>query len=290
MISFVNKNNRFKKAKAFLLLTVVICISSSCKKMLDVGSDRLAPEEVQWSNLQDTRSGLMGIYGLTRAALADNNAHWLWGELRMGDFTATNRSDLKAIVGSNLNASYPLMQDISNWRRFYAVINSASLFIERSGEVLKKDPRYSVPNNKVDVAQARALRAFAYFYIARIWGDVPLITSSHDGNFEMKPRTAQSKVLGYAESELIAAAKDLPYVYGVDGDPILPGLYYGYSNGRWTGSLFTKLSAYALLAHISAWQSHYIDTSVYTDFIMQNYAKARADYYDFESHCFRWIL
>lgn len=278
MISFVKKNNRFKKAPAFLLLAVIICISSSCKKMLDVDSSRLAPEEVQWSNLQDTRSGLMGIYGLTRAALADNNAHWLWGELRKGDFTATSRSDLKAIVGSNLNASFPLMQDLTNWRRFYAVVNSASLFIERSGEVLKKDPRYSVAVNKVDVAQARALRAFAYFYMARIWGDVPLITSSHDGNFEMKPRSSQSKVLGYAESELIAAAKDLPYVYGVDSDPILPGLYYGYGNGRWAGCLFTKLSAYAVLAHISAWQSHYIDAAVYTDFIMQNYAKANADY------------
>lgn len=278
MISFVNKNTRLKKAVSFLLFGALFSVNLSCKKMLDVDSTRLAAEEVHWSNLQDTRSGLMGIYGLTRAALADNNAHWLWGELRDGDFAASTRSDLKAIVRGDLNASYPLMQDISNWRRFYAIINSASLFIERSGEVVAKDPRYSAINNKVDIAQARALRAFAYFYMVRIWGDVPLVTSSHDGSFETRTRTDQSKVLGYAESELIAAAKDLPYRYGVEGDVELPGLYYGYDNGRWAGCLFTRISAYAIMAHISAWQSHYIDAAVYTDFIMQNYAKAGLDY------------
>lgn len=278
MISFVNKNNRLNKILVLLLLSTLVSVNLSCKKMLDVESTRLATEEVQWSNLQDTRSGLMGIYGLMRAALGDNNAHWLWGELREGDFAASSKSDLKAIVKSDLNATYPLIQDITNWRRFYAVINSASLFIERSGEVVGKDPRYSKLNNKVDIAQARALRAFAYFYMVRIWGDVPLITASHDGSFEKKPRTDQAKVLGFAESEMMAAAKDLPYRYGVDGDLELPGLYYGYDNARWTGALFTKIGAYAVMAHIAAWQSHYIDVAVYTNFIMENYGRANMNY------------
>ncbi|MCX2452744.1 RagB/SusD family nutrient uptake outer membrane protein [Pedobacter sp. PLR] len=278
MISFINKNNRLTKVLAFVLLSSLVSVNLSCKKMLDVESTRLATEEAQWSNLQDTRSGLMGIYGLTRTALGSNNAHWLWGEMREGDFTASSKSDLKAIIRSDLNASYPLIQDITNWRRFYTVINSASLFIERSGEVVAKDPRYSKLNNKVDIAQARALRAFAYFYMVRIWGDVPLITASHDGSFEGKPRTDQAKVLGYAESELMAAVKDLPYRYGVDGDLDLPGLYYGYDNGRWSGALFTKISAYAVMAHIAAWQSHYLDAAVYTQFIMQNYSKSGLEY------------
>lgn len=278
MISFINKSNRLTKVLAFCLLSSLVSVNLSCKKMLDVESTRLATEEVQWANLQDTRSGLMGIYGLMRTALGNNNAHWLWGEMREGDFTATSKSDLKAIIRSDLNATYPLIQDITNWRRFYAVINSASLFIERSGEVVAKDPRYSKLNNKVDIAQARALRAFAYFYMVRIWGDVPLITASHDGSFTEKPRTDQAKVLGFAESELMAAVKDLPYKYGVDGDVEFPGLYYGYDNNRWAGALFTKISAYAVMAHIAAWQSHYLDAAVYTQFIMENYRRSNLEY------------
>ncbi|WP_316819695.1 RagB/SusD family nutrient uptake outer membrane protein [Pedobacter gandavensis] len=278
MISFVNRNIQVNKVLGILLTAAVMGLSVSCKKVLDVESTRLAKESEHWKSIQDTRAGLMATYGLTRAALANNNAHWLWGEFRNGDFNATKKTDLKAIVKGELNASYPLLQNIMNWRSFYAVINNASLFIERSPEVVKADIRYTETNNKVDVAQARALRAFIYFYMVRIWGDVPLITSSHDGSFEMKPTTDQSKVLAYAESELMAAVKDLPYVYGADGNEELPGPYYGYTFERWRGALFTKISAYAVLAHISAWQSHYIDAAVYTDFIMKNYAKAGVDY------------
>lgn len=279
MISFINRHISANKTIGMLLLVAAMCLNVSCKKSLDVDSTRLAKEDGHWTSLQDTRSGLMATYGLMRAALADNNAHWLWGEFRQGDFAATNRSDLKAIVNGNLNASFPLLQDITSWRAFYAVINNASLLIERAPEVLAVDKRYTEVNYKVDVAQARALRAFAYFYMVRIWGDVPLITSSHDdGSFQAKARTDQAKVLVYAESELVAAAKDLPYVYGAEGNDLLPGLYYGYDADRWRGALFTKISAYAVLAHIAAWQSHYIDAAVYTDFIMKNYAKANIAY------------
>jgi hypothetical protein len=278
MISFINRHIQAKKITGIFVLAVAVCLNISCKKMLDVDSSRLAKEDGHWTSLQDTRSGLMGTYGLMRAALANNNAHWLWGEFRNGDFQATSRSDLKAIVNGDLNASYPLLQSITSWRAFYAVINSASLLIERAPEVLAVDKRYTSVNYKVDVAQARALRAFAYFYMVRIWGDVPLITSSHDGSFEMKPRTDQQKVLVFAESELVAAAKDLPYVYGAAVDDLLPGLYYGYDADRWRGALFTKISAYAVLAHIAAWQSHYIDAAVYTDFIMKNYSKSNIAY------------
>lgn len=277
MISFVNKSTRLNKAFA-AFLGLALMLNLSCKKVLEIDSSRLANEDGHWTSLQDTRSGLMASYGLMRAAMAENNAHWLWGELRKGDFTASSRSDLKVIVNSNLNASFPLLQNITNWRSFYAVINSSSLLIERAGEVLKADIRYTEPNYKVDVAQARALRAFAYFYMVRIWGDVPLITSSHDGSFLAKPKTDQAKVLAFAESELIAAAKDLPYIYGAADNDLLPGAYYGYNSDRWRGALFTKISAYAILAHIAAWQSHYIDAAVYTEFIMTNYSKANIGY------------
>ena len=277
MRSIFKINIRFNKGLLILLIAIP-ALNFSCKKVLDIESSRLSNEDTHWSSLQDTRSGLMASYSLMRSAMAENNAHWLWGELRNGDFTASSRSDLKVIINQNLKASFPLVQKLTSWRAFYAVINSASLFIERAAEVRATDIRYTEPNYRADLAQARALRAFAYFYMVRIWGDVPLITASHDGTFEEKPKTDQSKVLAYAETELITAAKDLPYIYGAEGDEILPGSYYGYGIERWKGALFTKISAYAVLAHIAAWQSHYIDVSVYTDFIMTNYAKANIAY------------
>ncbi len=264
------RNIKIKRAFFGLTMTAALLgTGASCSKIDDVSSTRLASEETNWKTLEDAKANLMSIYGLMRSATVADNGHWLMGDLREGDFTITNRSDLKAVVNNQLNASYPVIERVSNWRRFYAGINAASLFIERSSEILELDPRYTELNNKVDIAQARMLRAYAYFYMSRIWGDVPLITSSHDGDFIKTERTSQDRVLGFATSELLAAAQVVPFRYG-GTDPIYPGLYYGGGWSTWNGNVWTRLSAYIILAHIAAWQGNYIDAATYSKFVLDN--------------------
>ncbi|NGM73624.1 MULTISPECIES: RagB/SusD family nutrient uptake outer membrane protein [unclassified Sphingobacterium] len=264
------RNIKIKRAFFGLTMTAALLgTGASCSKIDDVPSTRLASEETNWKTLEDAKANLMSIYGLMRSATVADNGHWLMGDLREGDFTITNRSDLKAVVNNQLNASYPVIERVSNWRRFYAGINAASLFIERSSEILELDPRYTELNNKVDIAQARMLRAYAYFYMSRIWGDVPLITSSHDGDFIKTERTSQDRVLGFATSELLDAAQVVPFRYG-GTDPIYPGLYYGGGWSSWNGNVWTRLSAYIILAHIAAWQGNYIDAATYSKFVLDN--------------------
>jgi hypothetical protein len=258
--------------KKIILLSLIFftLIADSCKKSLDVASSRVVNEVNYWNTLEDARAGIMGIYGLTRAALADNNGHWIYGDVRLGSFDSPIRQDLKAIIRNDLNASYPVINQLSNWRRFYAIVNSANIFIERIKEVKAKDPRYTSNNMQVDIAQARFLRSLAYFYMVRIWGDVPLILSSRDGSFENRARTDQNAVLAYVQSEMLAAALELPYVYSLQ-DLQQPGLYYGQSPGRWGGALVTKLGAYAMLAHVAAWQGKYTDVVKYTRIVLTEY-------------------
>jgi hypothetical protein len=257
-----------------LLVVTALFIGSACNKQLEVDSTRQQNEAGQWTKYEDARSGLIGMYGLFRAAIADNNAHWLWGELRNGDFLSVVRPDLKAVIEGRLNASYPVMESITNWRRFYAAIDACNLFIERVQGCMQ-DKRYTEAYYKVDVAQARALRAFAYFYMVRIWGDVPLIIQSHEGSFEALPRTPQSEVLAFAQQELIAAAPRLPFLYsGADPEQHFPANYYGNDSQSWLNALVNRLAAYALLAHIAAWKGQYIDVAVYTEYIVNNFQKS----------------
>lgn len=269
--------NKTKKISIIFTLALLLISSFSCNKQLDVASSTMATEQTEWKSIDDTRSNLIGIYALFRAALANNNDFWLWGELRGGDFTATSRADLQAVINGDLNASYETLNDMKDWRRFYAVINAASLFIERSDEALV-DPRYTTLNHDVDVAQARTLRAWAYFMMVRIWGDVPLITSSHDGSFPALPRTSQDKVLSFCESEIVAAAQVLPFQYGVANDPIFPGDYYTYNQERFQNTLISRVAAYSLLAHIAAWQGHYADADTYAAFAINNMSLSNLTY------------
>ena len=256
------------------LATCLLFTLGACNKQLDVPSTRQADEAGHWTTYEDARSGLIGLYGLFRAAVADNNAHWLWGELRAGDFRSVFRPDLRAITEGNLNASFPAIQAITDWRRFYAVINACNLFIERV-EGCKADKRYTEAYYKLDIAQARSIRAFVYFYMVRIWGDVPFITNSNEGSFDALPRTNKDVVLSFAEQELIAAAPRLPFLYsGNDPEQLFPANYYGVNTDTWLNGPINRLAAYALLAHISAWQGRYLDVAVYTEFIVNNFAKS----------------
>src|SRR5690606_10163340 len=126
-------------------------------------------------------------------------------------------------------------------------------------------------NLKLDIAQARTIRAFAYFYMVRIWGDVPLITSSFDnGSFPEFKQTDYRLVLKFAEDELVEAVEDLPFRYGVS-----PQRYYGEHSASWQKVLFNKITAYAILSHLAAYQGKYIDVASYTEFIFDNYTRGQ---------------
>lgn len=247
---------------------------SSCSDKLDIRSGEVASETLQWTSISDTKSALIGTYALLRSAMVENNAHWMYGELRSGDFVSYSRQDLGAIHDNNLRAAHPLIKDLTNWRRFYAVINAASVLIERAPDVRKNDSRYTEINMKFDIAQAKTIRAFAYFYMVRIWGDVPLIIKSFDdGSFVQRERTDAQTVLTFAENEILSVIEDLPYSYGIP-----PTNYYGEESAYWRKMLINKLTGYAILAHISAWQGKYINVDSYTKFVMNNYSRIGVDY------------
>ncbi len=260
--------------KIILNSLVLLSLLGGCKKALDVDSTRVVSERNDWNSLEDARAHLFGAYGLTRAAMADHNAHWLYGDVRSGDFTSPTRQDLKAIINNNLSASYASVEALSNWRRWYAVVNQCNVFLERIREINQADPRYIESTMTVDIAQIRFLRAFAYFYMCRIWGDVPLISSSMEGKFENKARDPQAKVLQFVKSELQLATEDLPYQYGTREDQYQTGLYYGQGLNAYRGVLATKNSAQAILAHAAAWDGDYETVATATQFVMRNYSRS----------------
>lgn len=262
------------KGLRLVILTTLVLQLSSCNDFLDNDGEfyHVATQEQQWNSLTDTRAALFGIYGLMRSALSENNTYWAVGDLRLGDFSVRMRDDLQAICDNRLNQAYPLIQHIANWGRFYKVVNAASLFVENADKVLERDDAYSETNYQYDVAQARALRALAYFYMVRMWGDVPLLKYSYDnGTFPKVPRTDAKIILKYVKDELKAVAPLLPELLGAASDK-----YYGGDADKWRGWLFNRYSVYAILAHVSAWEGNYVDVETYAGNVWDNAAKIKA--------------
>ncbi len=276
------QQNVRKCSKLSMLLIAFAAASpllSGCSSMLDVDSRHIVNEENKWKDINDARSSLMGVYGLLRTALAQDNGYWMYGELRSGDFSAVNKRDLDVIIAGELNSSYPLIQKLSNWRKFYAVINAANLFIENSSRIVPLDAQYTALNNKIDIAQMRVIKGFCYYLLARTWGDVPIWDKSYEGNFPNIKASPEKEVLAYAENQIKSIKDELPFIYGSETDPIYPTLnYHGSNRDQWNGVLFNRLSANTILAHIAAWSGNYLEASVYADYVLTNASKSGATF------------
>ncbi|TXH22613.1 MAG: RagB/SusD family nutrient uptake outer membrane protein [Chitinophagaceae bacterium] len=268
--------NKSFRSKCFLAIVAVgsMLAVSSCNKKLDIESSSIVSQNNAWKTLEDARSGVMGMYALLRTAVANNNAYWHWGEFRSGLFTPLNSPDLSAVVNNELTANYSVIESASNWTKFYAAINACNVVIENIGKC-RTDMRYTDDYYRLDVSQAKAVRAFAYFLMARVWGDVPLITTSGEG--KDFPEVAQSQkevVLNFAKTELLSVAEDLPYLYsGTDLENKFPATYYGFGAGTWLNAPITRIGAYAILSHIAAWEGNYDEAIVYSGVVVNNVGK-----------------
>ncbi len=66
------------------------------------------------------------------------------------------------------------------------------------------------------IGAAKTVRAYAYFMMVRMYGDVPLITDTKVEENKIKPRTAVAEVYAQIESDLTSAVSLLPEAKGPD--------------------------------------------------------------------------
>lgn len=92
-------------------------------------------------------------------------------------------------------------------------------------------------------AELKALRAYAYFYLMDLFGNVPIFTGPKVDPLNLPEQNTRQEVFDFIVSELKAAAEDLPTKDEAGSS------YYGR---------FTKEAAYTLLATI------YLNAEVYT--------------------------
>lgn len=97
---------------------------------------------------------------------------------------------------------------------------------------------------KGPIAEARALRAYFYFYALDFWGNVPISTAPRLDKTNLPATSPRADVFKFVESEMLAAVNDLPSVTTVNKTAYYPRL--------------TKETVYMALATL------YLNAEVYT--------------------------
>ncbi|WP_207436099.1 RagB/SusD family nutrient uptake outer membrane protein [Sabulibacter ruber] len=235
-----------------LFLVVLLLLGSSCKDFLDLAPISSPTDSNFWKNEKEADAAVAAGYALTRKALyaADGMAHFAYGDLPTAEFVSTLGGWTFGDVGrvnwslgiSDINS--PMVQ-LRSYNNFYRIIDQAN----RCMKFLPTVPLEEFTSSDAEAArnhlmgEAYFLRAFSYFYMARVWGGVPLVLESVDvTKAEHLSRATEQEVLDQCVKDLAAA---------------LPLLRMTHPDQNNRAVRANKGAAYALLAHVYAWKGDY---------------------------------
>lgn len=236
------------KIKFIKIIVAILVISglSSCNKWLDLKPQDGLVQQDFWKTKEHVAAAVSGIYISLTVPIHRNRqlAEYLFvhGELRtdmiaLSGFASIESQDFTTanILSTN---SY------TDWAPFYKIINYCNNVIDNAPGVLSLDPTFKQEDLDGYVSEALAVRAYLYFYLARIWRDVPLklnYTKSDADNLQI-PKSLQIDVLKQVEKDLLEAEQKAKVTRGSAA----------LDKGR-----FIKYSINVLQADVYLWLNNY---------------------------------
>jgi hypothetical protein len=220
-------------------ILIPLLFAVSCNDWLElIPPDGLVQDEY-WKSKADVAATLMGAYH--KFAQMDEKL-FLYGELR-GDMIiqdVNTPNSQRLIMESNI---YP-DNELCDWSDFYSIITLCNSILKHAPEIYEFDPTFTEYQLRGYEAEALFLRSLAYFYLVRIFKDVPLVlhpSESDEVDFFL-PTSPDTTVLRVIEEDLNRARLGVSEVYATLENNL----------GR-----ATKGSILALLADINLWNFNY---------------------------------
>lgn len=216
-----------------IIFAACIVLSIGCSDdLLNEKPPHLITTETLYTSLEGFETGLAGLDALVRLERTglDNNSNWYRAEMfALGtDNLITNSehsgggfSRIALTWGAELNPSNYNIDGMFKW--LYEVVNSANTIINQAET--KNDVNWTGGSSTPDenknrvIAEAKAIRAWAYRHLAYGWGDVPLslkeaLGSTIKTDWERSP---VSEIRKQIISDFLFAEKHIPV------EPSLPG-------------------------------------------------------------------
>jgi starch-binding outer membrane protein, SusD/RagB family len=246
--------SRFKNIYLVLTALALAVTFSSCSDWLDLEPENDLIEDEFWRKTEDVEAMLASTYNSWRGNTLNN---LIMGEVR-GDkvrFTSSAFSDYNRIAQSDISTSSSRV----DWSGYYRTINLANTLMHYTPLVLERDKTFSVAYKESIEAEALFLRSLSFFYLVRLWKEVPLVLNPmiSDTVNVFLPKSNEHVVLDQIVADLKRAEK---MAYS-DKYQDQAAYYKGRAN---------IYSIQTLLADIFLWQEKYDDCIEYCDKIISS--------------------
>ena len=236
----------------WVLLVTIGLSSISCSKFLEEEPQNSTFKEVYWKDPKAGETAIAGNYSLLRNALMDGfsgvgNRYYIYGDMTPDSYIGINRDSYShpEIGKGNWTSNY-FAQSYGNWTVFYKTIAMSNIILKEmplvSNDILILEQADPEAFRKKIMGQAYFIRAFSYFMLTKIWGDVPLVTESYDDPISAPHlgRTSRVEIMKQIEEDCRHAINLLSW---------------GYKTVAERAVTANRGSAYALLAHLYLWRA-----------------------------------
>ncbi|WP_413666877.1 RagB/SusD family nutrient uptake outer membrane protein [Mucilaginibacter sp. Mucisp86] len=240
-----------KKSIIFKIIALLILFSSCKKDFLSRQPQDAYSNSSLWTSAGDANAALTGVYNGQQYNFSDNGPSWADGTLIVYLDCASDNAygqypweGFQAFGNGSIN---PTNTNAANlWS--YKTIQKCNFFLTN----VVATPMDATLKNQM-IAQVKFIRAYEYFVMSQLYGDVPLvITGLTIPAANSVTRTPKADVTKFILSELTAAIADLPTSYSAAN-----------------AGHITKGAALALKARVELYEQDYADCITDCQAVMQ---------------------
>ncbi len=192
--------------KKTVLFLSIICSFFSCTSDLDLTPVESQSELNYWETEEDARIFLNSIYADLMSA--DN---YLFFNALSDDAYTKAVEDYRNISSGSYGPTNGVVTNV--WSGRYEAIRRTIIFLNNIDRV----EEITEPQRASYIAQARFIRAWHYFYLIELYGDVPFILDeiSIEESLTLE-REDEATILVFIYEELASAINNLPESYSAD--------------------------------------------------------------------------
>lgn len=194
--------------KSTILVLTILFTFSSCKKFLDQPVPGKLSEEEFYKTDEDANQAIIAVYDILQSDYWNGG----WNSMLMlkvmpsddGNAGGANDGDQPGYQDLDKYRATPMNDKVSmSWQKCYIGIYRANKIVN------KVQPENDL--RKRIIAEAKLLRAYNYFDLVTLWGDVPLVTDDvSPSDYTSVGRTPKADVYKQIEDDLKAAIDVLP--------------------------------------------------------------------------------
>src|SRR5688572_17237436 len=191
-----------------ILVAVVAVSCFACKKsFLDRPSESQISSDSFYKTTADLRLATANLYGGSPWGIWHHEAYLPLGDMLSGNGIRQWISEWVQLYTRTITAGNPVLQ--GGWKGLYNLIGQCNGVINSIEQ--KADKSISDADKNAALGEAKFIRGMAYYYLAGLWGDVPIIEdNSKLIQDPLLKRHIVSDVYKFITLDLNFAAKSLP--------------------------------------------------------------------------------